>query len=70
VVDEGRKPRILVTGAGGLLGWTLCRTIADSWETYGTLHRHSVLIPGVRLSRTDLTDYHALKELFAAAVSA
>jgi dTDP-4-dehydrorhamnose reductase len=56
--------KLLITGASGFLGWHLCQLAQANWQVYGTYHQHSVEIPGVTLLPVDLTDFHALKQLF------
>lgn len=48
--------RLLITGAGGLLGGALCRWAADQWEVYGLFHRHRPVIPASHLVCADLTE--------------
>ncbi|MBN2131931.1 MAG: NAD(P)-dependent oxidoreductase [Sedimentisphaerales bacterium] len=65
MANDRAKPVLLVTGASGLLGWAICQTTRESWATVGTAHRHSLSCPGVQTRSVDVTDYSALKQLFA-----
>lgn len=47
--------RLLITGASGFLGWSLCHLARDEWETFGTTHAHALSIPGVQGHQLDLT---------------
>jgi dTDP-4-dehydrorhamnose reductase len=56
------KPRLLITGASGFLGWNLCRELADRYQIVGTRNRNRH--PGLQhvdYLKVDLTDYRALK---------
>jgi dTDP-4-dehydrorhamnose reductase len=54
----------LVTGAGGLLGANLTRTLLDSGKQAVALcHRHMLQVSGVRVLQADLTDRSATLEL-------
>ncbi|MEB3233774.1 MAG: NAD(P)-dependent oxidoreductase [Leptolyngbyaceae bacterium] len=58
--------KILITGASGFLGWSLCQAArAQGWTVQGTYHRHLVTMAGIRLHRVDLTDFAALQEAIA-----
>ncbi|AFY76534.1 MAG: NAD(P)-dependent oxidoreductase [Hydrococcus sp. C42_A2020_068] len=56
--------KLLVTGASGFLGWNLCQQARQKWDVWGTYFTHAVEIPGVTLLKVELTDFHALKQLF------
>ncbi|OKH23258.1 NAD(P)-dependent oxidoreductase [Hydrococcus rivularis NIES-593] len=56
--------KLLVTGASGFLGWNLCQQARQKWDVCGTYLAHAVEIPGVTLLKVELTDFHALKQLF------
>lgn len=58
-------PTLLVTGASGVLGWTLSRLAAAHWHTVGTVYRHQQTPPGVEAYPVDLTDNRAIAECFA-----
>jgi dTDP-4-dehydrorhamnose reductase len=58
------KQKLLVTGASGFLGWNLCQQAQTDWDVYGTYFSHEVKIPGAILSKTDLTDFGSLDQLF------
>ena len=63
--DFMSKPKLLITGASGWLGWHLCQKASQSWDVYGTYCSHPLAIPSVKLCRADLTDYPTIKRLFA-----
>lgn len=50
-----QRPKLLVTGASGLLGGALCRLAADQWDVYGLYHDHPVQMAGIRVFQADLT---------------
>ncbi len=56
--------RLLVTGAGGFLGWNLCRELRERWEIVGTVRSRPVPLEAVRSVAVDLTDPDALRRLF------
>ncbi len=56
--------KLLVTGASGFLGWNLCQSAQANWQVYGTYCSHEVTIPGATLTKIDLKDFVALKQLF------
>ena len=54
------KPKLLITGAGGLLGHALCREAGDRWQVYGTyLNTPPQGVSGA-WRRLDLTDHKVL----------
>ncbi|MFT5126457.1 MAG: dTDP-4-dehydrorhamnose reductase [Rhodothermales bacterium] len=58
------KPRLLITGASGFLGWNLCRELADRYEIVGTRHRNRHRgHDHVRYLKVDIADYRAMKTL-------
>lgn len=59
------KKKLLITGASGFLGWNLCQKARQDWEVYGTYHSHEIAISQVNLIKLDLTDWQALRQLFA-----
>jgi len=56
--------RLLVTGAGGFLGWTICPLAARDWQVWGTYHRQPLKIPHTQLLRVDLTDPDQVQACF------
>jgi dTDP-4-dehydrorhamnose reductase len=50
------RPKLLITGAGGFLGWYLCQAARSQWDVYGTIHRNPVAIPGITLFKINLLD--------------
>jgi dTDP-4-dehydrorhamnose reductase len=63
---QKHRPKLLLTGASGILGWTLCRLATKSWEVFGTVFRHPVELSGVHMHRIDLTDERSVVDLFSA----
>ncbi len=67
------QPKLLVTGASGLLGWYLSQAASNDWEVYGTYHQQPIVAPDCRPMTAgwpkaialDLTDTTALQECFA-----
>jgi dTDP-4-dehydrorhamnose reductase len=57
--------RLLVTGASGFLGWNVCLAACKTWRVTGTVLTHPLQIPGCETVRVDLTDYAAVKAVFA-----
>lgn len=62
-LDMQRK-KLLVTGAGGFLGWNLCQMTQPEWDVYGIYHSQNPAIAGVTQLKLDLTDFEALKQTF------
>ncbi|MDB9314815.1 NAD(P)-dependent oxidoreductase [Spirulina sp. CS-785/01] len=57
------KQKLLVTGASGFLGWTLCQVAQPYWQIYGTYATHGAKIPGVSQVKADLQDLPSLRHL-------
>jgi dTDP-4-dehydrorhamnose reductase len=60
-----KKKALLVTGAGGFLGWHLCRAARGGYAVTGVFRVRPVAVQGVRAEQCDLTDYRSLRELFS-----
>lgn len=54
--------RLLVTGASGFLGSTLCERASRDFAVYGAYHSRKHEIPGCTTARLDLRDYRAVKD--------
>jgi dTDP-4-dehydrorhamnose reductase len=58
------RNRLLITGASGFLGCSLCAAAQEDWEVYGTTLSKAIEIPNTTLLQVDLTDFAALQEVF------
>jgi dTDP-4-dehydrorhamnose reductase len=56
--------RLLVTGAGGFLGWNICRAALGRYDVIGVARRRPVVTEGVVPEQCDLTDFQSLRSLF------
>jgi dTDP-4-dehydrorhamnose reductase len=56
--------RLLITGAGGFLGWNLCRELGDRWEIVGTVRSRLAPMEGIQTIELDLTHAESVRELF------
>ena len=63
----GVKKKLLVTGAGGFLGWNICRAALAEWEVIGVSRSRPIALDGVTTIQGDLTDFAFVKQLFATA---
>lgn len=57
-------PKLLITGAGGFLGWNLCREALAKWQVFGVYRSHSIRMEGVTSVSLDITDAAGLRTLF------
>ncbi|TSC54230.1 MAG: dTDP-4-dehydrorhamnose reductase [Parcubacteria group bacterium LiPW_30] len=48
---------LLLTGAGGFLGWNVCLAVNGRWRVYGTLHENGVVPEKCTPVRVDLTNF-------------
>jgi dTDP-4-dehydrorhamnose reductase len=64
-MEQGR-PKLLITGASGLLGRTLCELASAEWAVTGVYCRHPLEMSGVTAIRADLTDDDQVRALVAA----
>ena len=55
---------LLVTGASGFLGPTLCEKAAAAWDVVAAMHRHRIAIPHARVTGVNLAAYSEVRELF------
>lgn len=56
-------PRLLVTGASGLVGSVVAARAREDWQVSGVYHRHPVSLAGVHFHRLDLTDAQEVSTL-------
>jgi dTDP-4-dehydrorhamnose reductase len=56
MVDQPGAKKLLVTGASGFLGWTVCQRAASRWQVVGTTRSRSPQIPHVTLVPVDVSD--------------
>ncbi len=57
-------PRLLITGASGLLGANLVLTAHEAYEVMAVYHRHPIELKGVQSKSADLSQQGRSKELF------
>lgn len=57
------KKNILISGAGGFLGWNLCRKAQDRYNVTGTTRNFRTWKENVPLIQCDLTDKNAVANL-------
>jgi dTDP-4-dehydrorhamnose reductase len=55
---------LLVTGAGGFLGWNICATARESWRVVGVMREQRAAVPDVTAVACDLTRFADLTALF------
>ncbi len=56
--------KIAVSGAGGFLGWNICRVaIEQGYDITGIIHNNDVHLDGCATERCDLTDHDAAEKL-------
>ncbi|MEB3311272.1 MAG: NAD(P)-dependent oxidoreductase [Snowella sp.] len=55
--------KLLVTGASGFLGWNLCQFAKSDWQVFGTYWTHEINFPEIHLTKIDLTNFQALRQL-------
>jgi dTDP-4-dehydrorhamnose reductase len=60
-----RKPRLLITGAGGFLGHALCEAAANDWDILAAYHTKPPEVSAVIQMQMDLTDTAAVNRCFA-----
>jgi dTDP-4-dehydrorhamnose reductase len=62
------RTKLLITGAGGFLGWNLCKAAtAGNYQVTGVSRMRPVAVEGVVAQQCDLTDPGAVEGLFASA---
>jgi dTDP-4-dehydrorhamnose reductase len=52
--------KLLVTGASGFLGYNVCAVARDSWDVFGTFHKHPMAMDNVKTLQVDLADQEPL----------
>lgn len=57
------KPTMLITGASGLLGHTLCSYFEPDFRVIGLYKSHTINVPKIIQIQLDLTDTKVLKEI-------
>ncbi len=57
-------PRLLITGAGGMLGNALCKAACGQWEIYALYRHRKPYVEGLHLVQVELTDLDALRDVF------
>jgi dTDP-4-dehydrorhamnose reductase len=59
------KPKLLITGASGFLGWYIGQAASHHWAVYGTYQKQPIVAPNCHPIALDLTDTNALQDCFA-----
>ncbi len=59
---EKLPKKMLITGASGFLGYTMCSDLRDRYEITGTYASHAFTLPGCSITKLDITDHNAVKE--------
>jgi dTDP-4-dehydrorhamnose reductase len=62
--QQTHKPKLLITGASGFLGWYLCQAALPDWQVLGTYCTKACQLTGVELIRLDLCEPSQVQELF------
>lgn len=55
--------RILITGASGLLGGSICQAALSRYEVFGMFHTHEVAIEGVTFIQGDLSEKKGIAQI-------
>jgi len=61
---EIRKPRVLVTGSGGLIGAMLIRSLGDKYEFHGLTRSRRPDMPDVPTTIANGSDFDAIRPVF------
>ncbi|CAN5284741.1 SDR family oxidoreductase [soil metagenome] len=57
------KPRLLLTGATGFLGFNVYHQAKELYQILGLAHSHTVALPGMQLIKLDLTQETGLRNI-------
>lgn len=58
-------PRLLITGAGGLLGHALCEAATKDWDVVAVCRKTAPTLPYIRTVSADITDARRLDAVFS-----
>lgn len=58
------KKKLLITGAGGFLGWNLCRVARQEYEVVGVSNTKPLTLKGIRNEKCDITRHDDVRTLF------
>lgn len=63
-IERPVVPRLLITGAGGMLGNALCELARPQWEVHSLYRQHRPKAKGIQLVQVELTDQKGLSAIF------
>ncbi len=63
MAQQSIKPRLLLTGASGFLGFNICKQATQHYRVLGTVNNHPFTMPGIQQIKLDLTDKTALRNI-------
>lgn len=64
--SDSSKPKLLITGASGLLGHALCAQALPQWSVLALYRQNRPQVPGVRAIQIDLVDESEVRHLVQA----